>query len=99
MSMRGIILRLETVDGAVKWRLFENAQYATDHATLCRAFNLDPIRTSFDLPSTARGIGSASGDHARGPRLINGLVFWPAENARSEKDRIPIGKLTFLREG
>ncbi len=96
-------VRLELRDGTVKWRAFPQLDDcpggALHHATLCHAFGLDPIRTTFDLPSSVRGIGSASGDQTRGPRIRNGYVMWPTQGARNEKDREPIGILTFVREG
>jgi len=94
-----ILVRVELRDGTVKWRPFSSIDYALDHATLCYAFGLDPVRTSFDLPSSARGIGSASGDQTRGPRIVNGYVLWPTHGAKNEKDREPIGTITFVREG
>jgi len=97
--MSKLMVRLELRDGTVKWRAFADRDFATDHATLCRAFGLDPIRAGFDLPSTARGVGSAQADQHRGPRLVNGYVTWPAQGAKSEHDREPIGTLTYVREG
>lgn len=49
-----------------------------EHGTLCRAFNLDPCRFYFDLPSSARGVGSyqsGAGGSGRGRRLIRGFVM------------------------
>lgn len=66
-----------------------------DHATLCRQFGLDPHRVYFDLPSSARGIGSVvsgAGGSGRVGRKIDGYVF---ERGRDE----PIGKITFATEG
>lgn len=93
------MVRLELRDGTVKWRKFADTDYATDHSTLCRAFGLDPVRTTFDLPSTARGVGSASGDHHGKRGIINGYVLWPTANALGPKDREPIGTITFVQEG
>lgn len=60
-----------------------------EHATLCRAFNLDPARFWFDLPSSVRGIGSNS-TGSRGSRVINGFVMCGREPT-------PVGKLTILQ--
>lgn len=50
-----------------------------EHATLCRAFNLDPVRFHFDLPSSVRGTGSSlsgsGGGQRSGRRTIEGYVF------------------------
>lgn len=77
--------------GEGKWRGCKDFE----HATLCRAFGLDPIRFYFDLPSTVRGIGSAStgaGSKARNNRLINGFVMMAGQAE-------PVGKLTIVRDG
>lgn len=89
-----VLVRVELKDGSIKWRSLPDAERATHHGTLCAAFGLDPIRTSFDLPSTARGIGSASGDQ-RSRGLVNGYVLW----ATAEREKEPIGTITFVREG
>lgn len=46
-----------------------------EHATLCRAFRLDPNRFYFDVPSTMRGVGSSSGAHSSTRRHQHGFVF------------------------
>jgi|SRR5215469_5463780 len=69
------------------WRGVRNFE----HATLCRALGLDPCRFYFDLPSSARGIGSnSSGD--RGNRVINGYIMMAGVDS-------PVGKLTICWEG
>lgn len=81
-------VRCETTDGNVRWRLFDE-RFATDHATLCRVFSLDPIRTTFDLPSTARDAANVAPG-----RIINGVVFFS-----TDKGPEPIGVLTYVRGG
>jgi hypothetical protein len=49
-----------------------------EHATLCRALQLDPCRFFFDLSSSFRGVGSnqaGAGGHGRVNRRRTGLVF------------------------
>jgi hypothetical protein len=89
--MSALLLRLDTRDGLTKWRGFVSHDHATDHRALCQAFGLDPHRATFDLPSTARGVGSASG-LTRRKGLINGFVFYPGQDE-------PIGVLTFAVAG
>lgn len=92
--MRPTLIRLETLDGTVKWRNVPDYE----HGTLCRAFGLDPASTWFDLPSSVRiggrdqvGAGTTNGG-ARG-RHINGYVF------QGPKGSEPIGILQWVREG
>jgi hypothetical protein len=50
---------------------------AIDHAELCRAFGYDPIRTRFDLPRSALGVG---GDRAGfGTGSVDGYVLFDGE--------------------
>jgi hypothetical protein len=51
-----------------------------EHATLCRAFRLDPNRFYFDVPSTLRGIGSSRGGHSSTRRQVHGFVFMAGKN-------------------
>ncbi len=67
-------------------RLFDDA-FVADHGTLCRAFNLDPIRTKFDVPQSWTGGASRGG-------IQNGLVLF-----HNGTDYEPIGKVTIMREG
>lgn len=83
-----MLIRVETMDGSVKWRNVPDLE----HGTLCRSFGFDPCSTWFDLPSSARGIGSASGDQARGPRHVAGYVH------QGPRDAPPIGTITLVRE-
>lgn len=69
-------------------------RFLCDHGTLCRAFNLDPVRTKFDLPSSWRGTGSDRGDGHGGPRIQQGMVLF-----HNGDDYEPIGTLTIMREG
>jgi len=75
--------------GEGKWRGVKDFE----HGTLCRALGLDPIRFYFDLPSSCRGIGSAThgAGGQRGNRVINGYVMM----AGIDK---PVGKLTVCWE-
>lgn len=59
-------------EGDGRWRSTPDFE----HATLCRVFNLDPIRFWFDLPSSVRGIGANQTGHGGGAsaRRINGFV-------------------------
>jgi hypothetical protein len=79
------------LQGEGKWRGVRDFE----HATLCRAFGLDPVRFYFDLPSSVRGVGSLSsgygGGQRSGRRLINGYVMM---SGRSD----PVGKLTVCWE-
>jgi hypothetical protein len=66
-----------------------------EHSTLCRAFELDPIRFHFDLPSIVRGIGrNATGFSHNDPRgrIINGFVFMAGKDS-------PVAKLTVITDG
>lgn len=75
------------LEGDGKWRGCKDFE----HATLCRAFNLDPNRFYFDLPSSIRGVGSSmsgvAGAQRAGRRLLNGYVMMAGRDE-------PVGKLT-----
>jgi hypothetical protein len=90
MGFRDLIaIRCTTRDGSTMWRGVPDLE----HSTLCRAFGLDPIRTVFDLPSTARGTGSSqvgAGSSSSGRRLIHGFALWGGE---------PIARLTWAFDG
>lgn len=79
------------LEGDTKWRGVTNFE----HATLCRAFNLDPVRFFFDLPSSVRGVGSMSsgygGGQRSGRRQINGFVMMAGRDE-------PVAKLTICFE-
>lgn len=65
-----------------------------EHGTICRAFNLDPTRFYFDLPSVVRGVGrNSTGASFSGHRnrLVNGYILHSAYND-------PIGKLTIVTD-
>lgn len=62
-----------------------------EHAELCRAFGLDQASYWFDLPSTVRGIGSASGAHSSSRGVINGYVMLGGFDK-------PVAKLTICRD-
>lgn len=65
-----------------------------EHSDLCRAFNLDPCRFYFDLPSSCRGTGSmvsGSGGSTSGRRLVRGYVMCHGIDE-------PVGKLSEVRE-
>jgi hypothetical protein len=81
------LLRVEMLDGMTKWRPLVDLE----HSTLCRQFGLDPCTYYFDLPASARGVGSASSG-SRGARTIDGYVM----HGPTQK---PAGKITFAREG
>lgn len=75
--------------GLGKWRGVPNFE----HATLCRAFGLDPVRFYFDLPSTVRGTGSLSSGYGNNrSKLVNGFVMMAGCSE-------PVAKLTIIREG
>lgn len=76
------------------WAWFRDLSAALDHGMLCKAFKLDPFRTKFELPSTARGVGSSMGLQNEGGRAreVSGFVFFAGLND-------PIAKLVFAREG
>jgi hypothetical protein len=59
-----------------------------EHATLCRAFRLDPNRFYFDVPSTMRGVGSSSGAHSHVRRDQHGFVFMSGRNDPVARIRI-----------
>lgn len=75
--------------GDGKWRGVANFE----HGTLCRALGLDPVRFYFDLPSSCRGVGSATHGYGgqRGGRVINGYVMMVGCDE-------PVGKLTVCWE-
>lgn len=61
-----------------------------EHSTLCRAFNLDPVSFSFDLPASVRGdgrVGAGSNDRRR---QIEGYVLRHGQ---------PVGTIHVAREG
>lgn len=79
-------------EGQSKWVGVANFE----HSTLCRAFGLDPVRFSFDLPSSVRGIGAAQQGHGGGAsaRLQSGFVFLGPPGKST-----PVAKLTICRAG
>lgn len=84
-----IPVRFESIGGEAKWRGVKDFE----HATLCRAFGLDPATFYFDLPSSVRGVGSSMSGFGgnRGGRVINGFVMRAGMNE-------PWGKLTIVRD-
>jgi hypothetical protein len=88
--MSRTLLRFDLLDGRSLWRPLIDLE----HATLCKQASLDPCSVYFDLPASARGIGSASSGYGgnRGTRKIEGMIMRGA-------DRQPIGKITFATEG
>lgn len=74
-------MRIHGTDLETKWRHVANLE----HDSLCRAFQLDPIRTRFDLPRSAMG-----GTSGRGNGTIDGHVLFNGE---------PIGRLYVVYEG
>jgi hypothetical protein len=91
--VNGYLIRCETMDGSTSWRVVPDLE----HGTLCRAFRFDPCSTRFDLPRSARGVGSSSVGATPGPsgargRHINGYVF------QGPPGSDPIGVLQFVRE-
>ena len=82
-----IPVRLELRDGQTMWR----GVRSLEHGELCRAFSLDPATFYFDLPSSARGIGSNTG-RPRDHRRIDGYVM----HGLSPE---PFGRLTVASEG
>lgn len=106
-----LLIRLEAVHGSgingrtIDWGQDKiralTADEAIDPLVLCQAFGLDPHRVVFDLPSSARGVGSTvsgAGGSGRGFRDVSGFVF--ARNPDTGKaDGDPIAKVTFLTEG
>ncbi len=83
------LLRVDLLDGTTKWRPLIDLE----HGTLCRQFGIDPATYIFDLPSSARGVGSAQSGAggARGGRRVNGYVI-------HGRTREPIGTITFCDE-
>lgn len=91
-SSGGLIpLRLEVREGSATnayWRAVPNME----HGTLCRAFNLDPIRHRWDLPTSAQGTGSriaGAGGSTTGNRTINGILLRNSE---------AVGKIAVVRD-
>jgi hypothetical protein len=80
------------LEGDTKWR----GVRSFEHADLCRAFNLDPARFFFDLPSSVRGIGSnasgIAGAQRAGRRRISGFVMMAGLDT-------PVAKLTVCFDG
>lgn len=87
IAVNQIPLRFDRVDGHSEWRGVKDFE----HATLCRAFGLDPVRFYFDLPSSCRGVGSNSSGN-RGARVISGYVMQAGSNE-------PFGKLHVCYQG
>jgi hypothetical protein len=65
-----------------------------EHASLCRAFGLDPNRFWFDLPSSVRGVGSIQAAYGGcwSARYQSGFVLMFGQ------DR-PVAKLTICKPG
>lgn len=80
-----IPIRAEMINGETKLRTVA----ALEHGPLCRALGLDPVRFYFDLPSSARGVGSYSSGAGgnRGARKIDGYIMLHGQTE-------PFGKLT-----
>lgn len=78
--------------GDTRWRGVKDFE----HSTLCRVFNLDPNRFSFDLPSSVRGIGAMQQGYGGGAsaRRVSGFVFYG-----HPRDGVVVAKLTVCREG
>ena len=89
MSARQL-LRFDFLDGRTIWRPLVNL----DHGTLCAQAALDPCSFHFDLPASARGVGSASVGSGGRPagRVVNGYIM---RGSHPE----PVGTITFAREG
>lgn len=49
---------------SIQWGVFTNEEQVRDHATFCRVFNLDPVRSRIDM----------------GPKLETGFVFFAGED-------------------
>lgn len=109
-AMRGrMLIRLEAVHAGMASRSIAWGQDKTraltqdeaiDPIALCCAFGLDPHRVVFDLPSSARGVGSTvsgAGGSGRGSREVSGFVFERGPDGKAQGD--PIAKVIFLREG
>lgn len=95
----GVRSRAQIEWGQTKHRALTQDE-AVDHLSLCRAFGLDPHRVIFDLPSSARGVGSTvsgAGGSGRGNREVSGFVFQRGPDGKRDGD--PIAKVIFLREG
>lgn len=88
MSAR-TLLRFDLLDGTTKWRPLIDLE----HGTLCTQAGIDPASYVFDLPSSARGVGSASSGAGglRGGRRISGYIL-------HGRTREPIGTVTFCDE-
>ena len=83
-----IPVRIDMADGMGMWR---GVKDLTDHAELCRLFNLDPVATSFDLPSSARAAGSVlSGYGGKRTGRISGYVL---------RHGVPVGKILVAEQG
>ena len=90
VELGGVARQLHVTGRTEKWRQL----LALDHATLCAQFGLDPFRVLFDLPTSARGTGSAmsgAGGTTNG-RRISGYIL-------DRATREPIGTITWVREG
>ena len=78
-----IPIRVWLKDGTLMYRYVKDLE----HKTLCKAFNITEFAI-FDLPSTARGIGSSShgynGNYGNSKRIIDGYILLNNE---------PIGRL------
>ena len=76
-------------DGQTYWRGVPELT----HETLCRALNMDPIRTQFDIPREHR-----QGSHQDGVILFNGQAvgrIWVAKEGESYRDLDPTDTRSF----
>jgi hypothetical protein len=87
-SSTGAIRAGTTPFTETRWRMVEGLE----HDTLCRAFELDPVRHRFDLPRSARvGVGAAYA--TRGTRVSGFLERNDGDGWK------PVGTIHVAREG
>lgn len=82
-------IRVWLTDNTTMYRMVDSL----DHETLCKAFNLDPCSTAFDVPTTFFGTGSASigyGGNYGSNRIIEGYIM---------QHNQPIGRIYKARIG
>lgn len=85
-----IPIRVWLADNTTQYRMVRDLE----HSTLCKAFNLDPF-VVFDLPSTARGVGSSTQGYNTNfnnskNRIIEGYILRNGE---------PIGRMWIAQSG
>jgi hypothetical protein len=70
-----LVVRLHLNSGETRWRFCKDLE----HDTLCRIFGMSPVHAKWDLPKSARGVGtnqSGYGGSGSRWRTIDGYLLW-----------------------